>query len=191
MGYENTTLKRGFRFRHPAVLLVVLAIVALLAGVLIYLLDRSPSKVYFLMGWMTEGEHPGTIEPSKGYFGYLGYYLPTLLHTFAFILLTMAMVIPYQNYKQYILRVSLFWFVFESLFEIAQMDVIANQIANGFPTGLANVPFLDNIPNYFMAGTFDALDILSIALGMLLAYLIIQYVIQKGSVDTYENATNN
>jgi hypothetical protein len=180
MTCKNMTISQDFSFRRPVVLLIALAGLALLTGVVIYVLDRSPSNVYFLRGWINEAEHrQASQDLSEGYFGHLGYYLPTLLHTFAFILLTMALVIPYQSFKKYILRVCLAWFVIESLFELAQMDTIANQIARRFSTGFAEIPFIENIPNYFIAGTFDVLDLLSIAVGAIAAYLTVQYFAQN------------
>lgn len=175
------------RERRTVLLLIAFAGIALFIGVVVYVLDRSPSSVYFLTGWDNNyGQLYGDVGLTRGYFGKIGLYLPTMLHTYAFILLTMALVIPCQSIKKYNMQVCFVWFVIESLFELAQMDTIAYLIADWFPLGFANIPFIKNIPNYFIAGTFDALDLLSIAVGAIVAYLTIQYITQKVYVNAHE-----
>lgn len=160
-----------------AIVPLAVAGLALLIGVVIYVLDRSVEHVYFLTQWTTTGSNETVIFGQ--YFGTLGQNLPTFFHSYAFILLTMAVVVPYRKYQRNILWVCIVWFVIESLFEIAQMDFIAHIIANWVPAGFNNIPFFENTSNYFVTGTFDVLDLLSIVAGTLTAYLTIMYLYRK------------
>ena len=74
----------------------------------------------------------------------IGDHLPTFAHVYAFILLTSLLPIPTDKN---IVVICLFWFSFDSLFE--------------------------NIPTYFQSATFDILELASIAVGTLAAYLTI------------------
>jgi hypothetical protein len=96
--------------------------------------------------------------------------LPTFVHVYAFILLTAILVTPA---RAYVIPICLLWFMIESLFELAQINVIAQWIVKYIPTWFNRIPFLENTSDYFLAGTFDILDIFSIAAGTLAAYLTI------------------
>jgi len=165
--------------RLSTIVLLALAGSALLIGVVIYVLDRPVENIYFLTQWTTTGSNEAGVFGH--YFGALGQHLPTFLHTYGFILLTTTIVVPYWKYHCDILWVCIVWFVIESLFEIAQMDFIAHAIASLVPAGFNNIPFFENTSNYFIAGTFDVLDLLSIVVGSLTAYLTIMYLYQKES----------
>ena len=64
------------------------AIAVLVVGVLIYLLDRPSSSVYFVPDSWSMADRTPRI------FGTIGRYLPTFAHTFAFILFTTAVMAP-------------------------------------------------------------------------------------------------
>ena len=140
------------------------ASIALLVGIILYLLDRQTDSVYFMAHWMVLGEN------SRPVFGAIGNHLPTFIHVYAFILLTAIFV---TQSRAYALPICIFWFIIDSLFEIAQVSTIAQWIARHVPNWFDVIPFLDNASDYFRAGTFDILDILSIAAGTLAAYLTI------------------
>lgn len=140
---------------------------ALAVGVLVYVLDRRPEFVYFLPEWLSLNSSPVV------YFGSIGNYLPTFVHVYAFILLTVIVAIP-AGIK--LISVCLTWFTLESLFEVAQIDVIAQWIARHTPDWVSFIPFLENTSNYFLMGTFDPLDLLSIVAGTLIAYLTITLI---------------
>ncbi len=149
-------------FRKPAVLYVLIAIIALSIGLLVYLLDRQPDRVYFLSHAfsLAHGQHP--------LFGAMGNYLPTFVHVYAFILLTVAIVGSSNNR---LLRICTLWFVMAALFECGQHPLLAPRIAASLPAWFAHIPILDNTAAYFLKGTFDLLDLLSIALGTISGYL--------------------
>ncbi|WP_455209743.1 hypothetical protein [Kaarinaea lacus] len=153
-----------------AIIQIILAGVALLFGVLVYLLDREPENIYFIPQWLAESVN------GDPFIGTLGNYLPTFVHVYAFILLTMAIVFPVQQHRRYLIPVCVFWFAVDCLFEIAQLDVIALYIASHEPTWFHGIPFLENTANYFLASTFDVIDLVSIGLGALTAYYTIAII---------------
>jgi len=144
--------------------LLVIAIGALCMGVLLYALDRQHGHVYFLSAW-TPADYP-----AARVFGTFGNYLPTFIHAYAFILLTVAVAAPAMNK---IIPICLAWFTLDSLFEVAQIDSNARWIAQHTPAWFSGIPFLENTANYFLFGTFDVLDLLSIAAGTSAAYFTI------------------
>jgi hypothetical protein len=155
---------------HPAVTQIFLAFAALTIGVLVYLLDRRPEQIYFIPQWLAN-----TVK-GNSFVGTLGDYLPTFVHVYAFILLTMAIVVPLQQYRRYLVSVCVFWFSMDSLFEIAQVDTIARVIAAGVPAWFEGIPFLENTAQYFLASTFDVLDLVSIGAGALAAFYTVAII---------------
>ncbi|WP_372523261.1 hypothetical protein [Sulfuricaulis sp.] len=160
-------------FKRPSVLYVVIAAVALSVGLLVYLLGRQPEHVYFLFhGFsLAHGHHL--------LFGVLGNYLPSFVHVYAFILLTAAVA---DFSKARLLRICAAWFVIASLFEIAQHPAISPIIAAAVPAWFTRVPIFDNTAAYFLNGTFDPLDLLSIVLGTIAAYVTI--LLTRNSANT-------
>lgn len=144
------------------IILVAIGIAALLVGVLVYLLDRQPGSAYFIPDWLSLSNTTHSI------FSIIGDYLPTFVHVYAFILFTTVMLSPPS--KVLLIIICSTWFVIDSLFELAQIDAIANYLSGVMPGWFDGIPFLENTGNYFVYGTFDPLDILSIGLGTVLAY---------------------
>ena len=145
---------------------------ALGVGVLIYVFDRQPEFIYFLPGWLSLNSEPG------GLFGSIGYYLPTFLHVYAFILLTAVVAVPSITK---LFPVCLAWFTLDTLFEVAQLDTIAQWLAIHTPAWFAGIPFLENSTSYFLLGTFDAIDLLSIAAGTVAAYITVSILTRRVS----------
>jgi hypothetical protein len=144
----------------PALLIAIL----LSLGLSVYLYDRPADRVYFIPdGWQT-GTYSGEL------FGSLGAHLPSFVHVAVFILITAAILAPWRFR---LASICLFWFGLDSLFELAQHDAIAVHIAAIVPDWFQQVTLLENTVGYFLAGTFDLLDILSIALGSMAAYLVL------------------
>jgi hypothetical protein len=145
----------------------------LTAGVLVYLLDRPSGSVYFMPdSWSIADRTPAM-------FGALGRYLPTFAHTFAFILFTSVVLSPTRRAA---LGICVAWVVVESLFEIAQRDIIAAKIAANVPAWFADWPLLDNVADYFVAGRFDPLDLVSIMIAAGAAYLTMIYSTRRGAL---------
>ena len=154
---------------------LALSIGALGAGVLYYALARQPEHVYFLPLWFP---HP---DFSLDWLSPLGDHLPTFIHVYAFILLTALVASPSTAR---IIPICSAWFILDSLLECAQLDPIARWIALHTPHWFYGIPFLENTANYFLHGTFDVLDLLSIAAGTIAAYATIR-ITQGGPYNEY------
>jgi hypothetical protein len=150
--------------------ILAIAIGALGIGVLVYVLDRQPEFTYFLPDWLSPESQ------INGLFGSIGYYLPTFIHVYAFILLTVVVAVPSITK---LIPVCLAWFTLDSLFEVAQLNTIAQWIGSHTPTWFNGIPFLENTADYFLMGTFDVIDLLSIAIGTLAAYLTVNLITRR------------
>jgi hypothetical protein len=150
--------------------LFVVATGALGVGVLVYVFDRQAEFVYFLPDWLSLHTQAGSI------FGSIGDYLPTFIHVYAFILLTVIVAVPAITK---LIPVCLAWFTLDTLFEVAQIDAIARWIAMHTPSWFNGIPFLENTADYFLMGTFHAYDLASIAMGTLAAYLTVVFLTRR------------
>ena len=92
--------------------ILAIAIRALGVGVQVYVLDRQPEFTYFLSDWLS------LKSQINGLLGSIGYYLPTFIHVYAFILLTVVVAVPSITT---LIPVCLAWFTLDTLFEVAQL----------------------------------------------------------------------
>ena len=166
---------------QAAILQIILAVAALTVGVLVYLFDRHPERIYFIPRWLADA------VKGDSFFGMMGNHVPTFVHVYAFILLTMAVIVPIQQYRRYLMPVCVFWFSLDSLFEIAQLDATAHFIAAHVPAWFDGIPFLENTANYFLTSTFDGLDLVSIGAGALAAFYTAAIIYDRYS----DNGTSN
>lgn len=150
--------------------LLAIAFGALCIGVLVYVLDRQAESVYFLPDWLSLHTQAGSV------FGSIGDYLPTFIHTYTFILLTVVVAVPAIAK---LIPVCLAWLIVDTLFEVAQIEAIAQWIAGHTPGWFNGIPFLENTADYFLMGTFNALDLLSIVIGTLAAYLTVIFLTRR------------
>ena len=149
------------RFGQPEMITAAIGIVALTFGVLVYVLDRSATAVYFVPdSWQFA-------ESTPLLFGKLGLYLPAFFHALAF-----ALFINVVAGRRYIGLMCISWFIAEVFFELAQLDPIAFRISGVLPGWFANLPVLQNISSHFLTGTFDQIDVLFLLLGCATAYAI-------------------
>lgn len=139
------------------------AVIALAGGVLFYLLERLPGTTYFIPNNFNQI----VIADS---FGLINQALPSLIHPFAFILLTVG-ILGCKTRKG-ILFASLFWFVLDGLFELLQHDYISQQLVPLLPAWFNQVVILDNFETYMKVGRFDLLDLSFIVLGVIAAFFI-------------------
>lgn len=144
--------------------LLLLAAIPLALGLAVYLFDRPSDRIYFVPDWW----QPAT--NSRSLFGPLGAGLPCFAHVLFFILITAAMLAPWRFR---ILSICLLWFGIDSLFELAQHDAIASRIADILPNWFDRILLLENTRHYLLSGTFDPLDLVAIATGSLVAYVIL------------------
>jgi len=136
-------------------------------GVLVYMLDRPAEQVPLL-----SAANFAAVTPVV--FGVVGGSLPTFAHTFAFSLLTAAWL---GGGKRVGLCACLAWFGIDTAFEIGQQRQLAERLVEIVPGWFEYLPFLAQADSYFLAGTFDAWDLISIALGAGAAYLIARFAL--------------
>lgn len=166
---EGTRVPSTVRQRRPEISLLSAAAFVLAVGVLVYVLDRG-GAVYFLPAWLAHGGGPSIVGP-------LANQLPTFTHPLAFILITAAVLHPWPRLLP---AICLAWFSIECLFELGQLEPIGQRIADAVPAWFDGVPLLEATPTYFSQGTFDPLDLLSIGLGVVAAYLIACFIERRG-----------
>lgn len=144
---------------------LIIGFCVLLLGVLFYYLFRSAEHTYFLKFLGNNHHLKDFLHPL---FAIIGNSLPTFIHVFAFTLMTASIV---TKQKSGYVTVCLAWFSVDVLFEIGQgLDEMIIQI---IPDWFSNFLFLENTRSYFLKGRFDYFDLLSIALGSLIAYNVL------------------
>ena len=153
---------------------VLLGVLALVSGVVVYIIDRPAEHVYFLPQALSMYEQIPSV------FGRAGYHLPTFLHVMAFSLMLTGVI---GCGKQGGLIVCIIWMVINSAFEIGQHQDIAPGIVELLPEWFSSMPILDNTASYFIHGVFDPYDLLSIVVGALVAYVVIKLTIKKSGSD--------
>lgn len=146
---------------HDEFFQVSVALIALILGILIYATTRSSQQVFFLQ-YLPELDLNIPFQMSS-----IIYSLPSFLHIYAFILLTAAVAQKQIHHVRYI---CLFWLVVEVLFEFGQQHDIAIAFSNHISGWFSHYVWLETIPNYFLHGTFDPLDIMCLVLGMFAAF---------------------
>ena len=159
----NVLGKESFRINIK--LLFVAAMIFTL-GLLVYVFDRQPETVYFLPEWLSHQ------DVSSGFFGSIGGWLPTFVHVYTFILLTVA--IAPTTIK--LVPVCLGWFVLECLFEFGQMESAGEWLFIHTYDLFKGIPVLENTAYYFQKGSFDVMDLFAIAAGTLAAYFTITII---------------
>jgi hypothetical protein len=148
---------------HDTVRLFLVAISVCVIGLLVYVFDRQPETVYFLPEWLSHQ------DASDRIFGGVGAWLPTFVHVYVFILLTVA-VAP-TTIK--LVPVCLGWFVLECLFEFGQVGPVGEWIYIHTYDLFKGIPILENTGYYFQKGSFDVMDLFAIAAGTIAAYFTI------------------
>ena len=147
--------------------LILIGIAALVFGAVIYFIDRRPDQIYFIYKSCIKNTF---FNATSSTFGWMGWSLPSFIHVYAFILITIA-VLDLSHRHSIVCCVA--WLTTECLFEIAQVDRISNLIERYSPNWINGIPYVENTVNYFVMGTFDLFDLLLLALGTVAAYLTI------------------
>ncbi len=143
-------------------LMAVLACAVLVAGALVYVLDR-PADTAFLSGVILVN------EKLPGLFGSVGNSLPTFAHAFSFSILTAVWL---GGGRRACSAACLFWFAIDCALEVGQHAAIAERLVQFIPNWFGHLPVLAQANSYFLMGTFDAWDLASIGIGAATAYLI-------------------
>jgi len=155
--------------------LLVVAAMTFTLGLLVYVFDRQAETVYFLPEWLSHQDVSG------GFFGSIGGWLPTFVHVYTFIILTVA-VAP-TTIK--LVPVCLGWFVLECLFEFGQAESAGEWIYIHTYDLFKGIPVLENTAYYFQKGSFDVMDLFAIAGGTIAAFLT-TIIIKKEKDDEHQ-----
>ena len=148
---------------------LAVGVLVLLFGTLVYVLERPVHGAPFFSAVSLSHLFPGV-------FGPIGYSLPTFTHVFAISLLTAAW---FGGGRRVGLVACLGWFGVDVVFEIGQYAPFAHRLAAGIPRWLDGMPILGRADSYFLHGTFDIWDLLSIALGAAAAHFVIRCTAPK------------
>lgn len=148
-----------------------IGVIAMLIGSLVYLVDRSPEETYFVDKFLYKNGISFDAIPNL--FGSLGSNLPTFIHVLSLILITAGLL---NCQKNGCIIVSISWFFLDCTFELGQKyNSLPLKI---IPNWLVGIPCLENSRNYFLLGSFDIFDIVSIAIGAILACFILFFTIE-------------
>jgi hypothetical protein len=150
--------------RPPCWWQVGLGLAVLGLGVLVYIIDRPP-------GLTALPESLTLFQPTVTFFGALGQSLPAFAHVFAFSLLTAALL---GGGRRTAMTICTSWFLVDAAFELGQHPTIATKLASLTPSWFEAIPILHRTNDFFLSGTFDAFDLLAMALGALAAYAVMQ-----------------
>ncbi|MDJ0808429.1 MAG: hypothetical protein QNJ78_16555 [Gammaproteobacteria bacterium] len=154
--------------------IVIIGLSALLMGIAVYLLDRPSAQTYFIPEWIS------LFEETPRLFGLIGNHLPTFLHVFGFSLISCGLLTQSRFSP---LGICLFWIALDGLFEIGQHPLISACIVQYIPAWFNQVIILENTQAYFLSGSFDPMDLVSILFGGILAYLLVRvFVVKHASV---------
>ncbi len=95
--------------------LSLIALVSLFLGIYLYYFERNGFLIF------------DSVQSLKVFdiFGPIGNNLPSFLHSFSFSLLT-VLIIGFK--KKWIIYSSVFWFIIELIFELGQMQIVANKL---------------------------------------------------------------
>ncbi len=159
-------------FRGPVNLCqILIGVAGLLIGTLVYLVDRHPDQTYFVSN---SGMDISFYNILPNLFGPIGNSLPAFIHVFSFILITGGLI---SCHKRGYLIICLSWFLVDCAFEIGQKF---NSLAvRTIPDWFAGIPFFENIENYFLHGTFDLFDLISITIGTVTAYFVLEVMMER------------
>lgn len=141
--------------------LPVSALLALLVGSAVYLLNRDWATTLFLAP-LSDWQPAVSIS-----FGPLGDSLPSFTHAYAF---AMLLILVLGRSRRARLRGAVSWLIVATGFECLQADATQSLFEAGFGD-IAGMPIFNSFHAYIVNGHFDAADLLASGLGALLAYL--------------------
>jgi hypothetical protein len=162
---------KTFRKYRANFYFILIGSIALLIGALVYYVDRPPNQTYFVIG---NSEDLSMHDSIPNLFGIVGESLPDFIHVFSFILLTAG--VSSCGKKGYRI-ICLTWLFIDSAFELGQ-EFLKEPIKS-LPDWFDGIPILEAIKSYFTLGTFDHIDLLSIILGTVAAYVILMETTEK------------
>jgi len=148
-------------WRRPA-LMAATGCVALAFGLLVYLLDRSPTRALLIPSIATLAGSP--------MFGVIGQWLPSFAHPFAFSLFTAAALKPRARPRY---DACIAWGAINVAFEFGQHPLLSGRLSEALQDTLGRTAPVRAVANYFVRGTFDVGDVLAALAGALAAGVVL------------------
>jgi hypothetical protein len=132
----------------------------LFIGIAIYSLVRGYTLTDLPEAWMVHGLLPYGITQ-------LTHQLPTFKHLIAFSLFIAALL---GGRRRSAALVYLFWLFVETVFQVEQLPIVSGWQIPQVAHWEKNFWLLNCASDYFLSGTFDALDIVVAVVAVLLGY---------------------
>jgi hypothetical protein len=99
----------------------------------------------------------------------LSKYIPDVIHPFSFILLTSAFF--NSDKKKAHIAICLWWLFINMFFEVGQL--FKETYIKFIPVWFHKFSFFEAAESYFINGTYDRFDLLSITAGVVMAYFVL------------------
>jgi len=164
-------MRDAYTVKSAATVQALIGLSVLAIGALVYILDR-PADQAPILNFFNSSAFSGR------FFGFAGLSLPTFAHVFAFSLFTVALLGARRTAA---LWICLGWLALDTGFELGQHAVAAGLVSPLIPAWFGTVPILNQAGDYFILGTFDFFDLLSITLGALAAYGVVRLTAEEES----------
>lgn len=139
------------------------AVIAVLLGGAVYLLDRDWVNSLFLQPFV---DYQWT---RFAVFGAFGGFLPALLHAYATCMLLMVVLRPWPRSRS---LACLLWFAIASFLECLQSDTGSKWFVSS-EGEMGDSLLMASISSYALHGTFDILDLIATGMGCIAALVIV------------------
>ena len=140
--------------------LATAALLLLLLGTLVYVLDRPAGSAWLLPAqWQ--------VQTTASWFGRAGEWLPSLAHGFAFSVLT-ALLLPRS--RRWAAAACAGWAAIDTLAELGQHRAVSAWLAQQIEWLFNGSPWGARLAHYFSRGVFDTADVAAGLTGCALAY---------------------
>ncbi len=170
-GTNDVAAARRIPWVAPAVL-VAIGSLGLSVGLLVYMTDRDAAHAMLF---------PTIAALETGpVFGVLGPWLPSLVHTFAFSLFTVA-ALPARCAWRY--GACAAWCALNVAFEMAQHPQISARLAQALEDGFGPTSLARPLANFFLRGTFDGGDIVAAIVGAIAAAAVLRLMDRTRETD--------
>jgi hypothetical protein len=150
---------------------ILIGLGALLIGSLVYLVDRAPNQTYFVY---STGVNISLHNILPDLLGPLNSFLPSFIHVFAFALITAGVV---SCGKRGWLIICFSWFLMDAAFEFGQKFSVWT--LKLIPGSFESIPILENTKGFFLRGTFDVYDLVAMAMGAVVAYVVLSVTMRR------------
>ena len=159
----------ALRLRRSAELaLAGLALLLLTVGAGVYLLDRAPGSAMLLPAAWQHGAALGPGSDGGSWFGAIGGWLPSFVHSFAFGLLT-ALLLPRRIGAAAAACGG--WALVDSLAELGQHAALSPALVAAIEQVFGTGPLASALGRYFARGAFDLADLVAGLAGAALAFV--------------------